>query len=155
LNAEELLNRHQSLEQRLTSLRLTTVDVRGNGNCFYRAACHVLHGNDDFHAELRQELADYVIKSGSLLGGLVSSSSNKALFGMYAQALKTNGESVSEEAIFALANMCQREVRIYTAYINPLVYRPACGDVIGEPVSLAFYEPDRAVVPITNVSQLN
>lgn len=141
----------------MTSLRLTTVDVRGDGNCFYRAACHVLHGSDDFHAELRQELADYVIKSGSLLGGLVSSSRNRTTFGMYVQALKTDGESVGEEAIIALTNMCQREVRIYTAYIDPLVYRPACGDVIGEPVSLAFYEPGhyRAVVPIANDSQLN
>jgi hypothetical protein len=48
LNIEELLNRHQSLEQHLKTLKLTTVDVRGDGNCFYRAVCHILHGNDDF-----------------------------------------------------------------------------------------------------------
>jgi hypothetical protein len=128
---------------------MSTIDVQGDGNCFYRAVCHILHGNDNLHAELRQELADYVIKSGSLLGGLVSSSCNRELFAEYLQALRTDGESVGEEAIIALANMCQREVHIYTAYIDPLVYRPACGVVIGDPVSLAFYEPGhyRAVVP--------
>jgi hypothetical protein len=91
-----------------------------------------------FMLNCARELADYVIKSGSLLGGLVSSSRNRTTFGMYVQALKTDGGSVGEEAIIALTNMCQREVRIYTAYIDPLVHRPACGDVIGEPCLSPF-----------------
>jgi hypothetical protein len=135
-----------------------TVDVNGDGNCFYRAACYGLHGSDAFHAELRQELADYVVQQGSVLGGLVSAANNSLMFSKYVQALLTNGECVGEEAVVALANMCVREVRIYSAHVDPLVYMPVSGSVTGPPVSLAFFEPGhyRAVVPVVNnVSNLN
>jgi hypothetical protein len=58
----------------------------------------------------------------------------------------------------ALANMRVREIRIYSAHVNPLVYMPASGSVTGQPVSLAFFEPGhyRAVLPaVNNVNNLN
>jgi hypothetical protein len=60
---------------------------------------------------------------------------------MYVQSLKTDKEPVGEEAIIALSNMCQREVHVYTAHVEPLVYKPVSGIVKGEPVLLAFFEP--------------
>jgi hypothetical protein len=142
---EEVFSRHQALLQYLTNR-----NVIGDGNCFYRAACYSLHGSDACHTELRQELADYVLKQGSVLGGLVSATDNSVMFSKYVQALLTDGECVGEEAVVALANMCVREVHIYSAHVDTLVYLPASGSVTGPPVSLAFFEPGHyhAVVPV-------
>ncbi len=45
----------------LTSLKsLTTVDVKGDGNCLPCAACHDLHGAEEGHDELRCKVADWL-----------------------------------------------------------------------------------------------
>lgn len=122
-DARAISDRHLTLEQFFVSRNLTTVDVKGDGNCFYRAACFGLHGSDICHDDLRQHVADYVVQSGSLLRGLITTSSNKALFAMYVQLLKTDKEPVGEEAIIALTNMCQREVHVCTAHVKPLTFK--------------------------------
>jgi hypothetical protein len=150
-------DRHRALEQDLSSRGLTTIDVLGDGNCFYRAACYGLYGCDTWHADLRRRNAEYVMQAGSLLEGLVSAANNTELFSKYVEAMLTDGESVGEEAVVALTNVCKREVHIFTAHVGPIVYKPANDDVSGEPVSLAFFEPGhyRAVVPVNVTSHLN
>ena len=128
-----------------------SVDVLGDGNCFYRAACFGLYGNDARHAELREQLADFVLQSGSMLDGVISMSGNSNLYAKHIDSLITAGKSVGEEAIVALAHMREREVHVYTAYVEPLVYQPAGSDVKSEPVCLAFFEPGhyRAVTQLS------
>lgn len=139
--SHDVWERQQVLEQYLLSLKLTTVDVRGDGNCFYRAACYGLYGSESRHAELRQLVADYVLQSGSILNGLVTVSGNSDVFAKHIDALISDGQSVGEEAVMALANVCRREVHIYTAHVEPLVYKPSNGAISGAPVCLAFFEP--------------
>ncbi len=145
----EMANRHRNLEQRLQALQLTTVDVFGDGNCFYRAACFSLHGNDKHFATLRQDVADHIKRSGSILGGLVDTSPDDGQpFSDHVLSVSGNGVAVGEDAIVALANVCRREVHVYIAYADPLIYKPNDGIIVGNPVSLAFFEPGhyRAVV---------
>jgi hypothetical protein len=58
---------------------------------------------------------------GSLLKGLVSAANNTELFSKYVEAMLTDGESVGEEAVVALTNVCKREVNICTARVGPIV----------------------------------
>ena len=138
----EVLNRNSELENKLDALNLTTVDVLGDGNCFYRAACYKLHGNDAGYAELRRQVADYLKQTGNILGGVISVSPDDGkTFNEHIQTLLTDGQPVGEDAIIALANICDREVHIYLAYSEPLIYSATDGEKSGEPITLAFYEP--------------
>lgn len=137
---QEVSDHHRALKQYFKSRGLTTINVLGDGNCFYRAACYGLHGCGTWHADLHRRNAEYVMQAGSLLEGLVSAANNTELFSKYyVEAMLTDGESIGEEAVVALFNVCKREVHIYTAHVGPIVYKPINADVSGEPVSLAFF----------------
>ena len=50
-----------SLRNRLRNRGLDVVNVRGDGNCFFRAISHQVHGNAQRHDEIRQLAIQYII----------------------------------------------------------------------------------------------
>ena len=44
----------------LSKRGFTTVDVAGDGNSLYRAACYARHGSDNGHVALRQMVASLI-----------------------------------------------------------------------------------------------
>lgn len=48
------------LDIQLSSIGLTSVDVMGDGNRFYRAACIVLYGDNNRHVTLRHDVAAHM-----------------------------------------------------------------------------------------------
>jgi hypothetical protein len=140
------------LDIQLSSLGLTSVDVMGDGNCFFRAACLVLYGDDNRHVTLRHDVAAHIEREGAILGGVADVSPDDGeTFLMHVQSLYANGTPVGEDAILALANICHRIVVIHLADVAPQPYSPADGDIRGSSVNLAFYEPGhyRAVLPVS------
>lgn len=50
----------QRLNARLFSLGLSPVDVRGDGNCQFRAIAHQLFGDENFHEQVRMAAVSYI-----------------------------------------------------------------------------------------------
>ncbi|XP_055345289.1 uncharacterized protein LOC129593127 isoform X2 [Paramacrobiotus metropolitanus] len=48
------------LNEKLTEMRLKTVDVVGDGNCFYRAMSFALHGTEERHTEIRTKILEFM-----------------------------------------------------------------------------------------------
>ena len=68
-------------------------------------------------------MADYIKQIGNILGGVISvSPDNGKAFNEHIQTLLTDGQPAGENAIIAPANICHREVHIYIAYSEPLIY---------------------------------
>ena len=50
----------QILNQRLSNIQLTALEVGGGGNCFFRAVSHQLYGNPNYHAYIRCQGIQYM-----------------------------------------------------------------------------------------------
>ena len=129
---------------------LKSIDVAGDDNCLFRAAALPLEGSEIGHASLRQRVVNHIEASGNVLGGLatVSSDDGKS-FTKHIKCLRSDGCSVGEDAIMALALVCNRDVIVFTADVEPLTYSPPNSLSKVAPLILAFYEPghNRAVLP--------
>jgi OTU domain-containing protein 5 len=130
------------LDAQLTSLGFITQDVDGDGNCLFRAVSYAISGSESGHKSLRASAASFIESSGSILGGLLHTSpDDNSSFTAHLANLRSLGNSVGEDAIIALAEVTQREIHVYAAYVNPLIYRPTNLKCDQEPVRIAFYEP--------------
>jgi OTU-like cysteine protease len=132
------------------------VDVDADGNCFYRAVALLVTGSQSSHTSVRQQVADLIESRGSILQGLVNT--NNVEFKNYILALRTPGnfDHVEEDTIMAAAEIYSREVYVYTALAEPLIYSPNNNSIQHQPRRLAFYEPAhyKALVPATSSSNL-
>jgi hypothetical protein len=87
-------------------------------------------------------VANHIKHSGSILGGLLQVSPDDGhRFSEHVQSQSADGVAVGEDAIVALANVCRREVHVYMAYADTLIYRPTDGIITNNPVSIVFFEP--------------
>jgi hypothetical protein len=114
---------------------------------------YAVDGCDTGHAVLRQQVASHIEASGVLLSGLLDTSPDDGkTFRDHIAALRNNGVEAGQDAILAISEVCQREVHVYMAYMQPEKYCPSNGVVSGEPIRIAFYEPGhyRAVVSAGN-----
>ena len=142
--------RNSALCVQLEGQGLVTVDVAGDGNCFFRAASYAIHGNDTSYQILRQQVASHIEQSGVMLGGWTNVSPDDGKnFKQHIQLLRTDREAVGEDAVKALSELFHRDVIVYIANALPLVYSPNGGRRSGDgPIRLAFFEPGhyRAVI---------
>ena len=90
----------------LSERGLTTVDVAGNGNCLYRAACYARHGSDNGQVALRQMLASHIEQSSGILGGIINVSPDDGkTFAEHVNSLRNDGVSTGKDAIVAIADL--------------------------------------------------
>lgn len=68
---KEIARRTKDLEKQLAADGFQAVDVAGDGNCFFRAACLLLDNNELGHLKLRERVASYVERLGHFLDGVV------------------------------------------------------------------------------------
>ena len=151
------------MNQRLQARELKVQDVRGDGNCMFRAVSLQLQGPLSDHNALRNSVASDMESSHSFLGGLldVSPDDNKTRMA-HTENFRKDGVSVSEDAIMALSEVTHRTIYVHTAFMdNPLEYKPIHRSKCdGEPINIAFFESGhyKAVfktVPLNDCSPLN
>lgn len=54
------------LAERLAFMNLTTVVMKGDGNCQFRALSHQMYGTQDYHLDLRREACDQILSQREL-----------------------------------------------------------------------------------------
>lgn len=145
------MHRNAQLSKSIAKLGLLSVNVQGDGNCYFRSLSVCLHGHEQNHASLRQEIAKFINNYSSIIFADISSSANKAIFRQLAADTSTDGKWPGEDVIKATAYCLQREVHIYTASVSsPFVYKPEPPPSTTEPLRLGFYEPGhyRAIIKL-------
>ena len=142
---------------------LMSVNVTGDGNCFYRALSFILHGNEDHHTELRRSIADHLTRNYKCIfnvSNIVTHADNISIE-QHIQCMRLDGVWAGEEAILAAADFLKRELHIFkyvtSSVISPTVYTPASGSCLGSPLRIAFLEPGHfhAVFDDTNSNKSN
>ncbi len=145
--------RNAELEEQLQSKHLRSIDVAGDGNCFFRAVSMNLFGSEDHHSNLRQSVTSYMVRNISSPSSIDDMASCK----QRAQCISQDGVWIGEDTIPITASYLQRDIHVYiaTKRASPLVY--SSGSSALPPVLLAFFEPGhyRAVATDNTTSHLN
>ena len=133
--------RVRNLNAQLLHNHLTTTDVIGDGNCFFRALSVCLYGHENEHTTLRSSVANHL--RATIVN--VSSPDSDALLRAVADVAR-DGSWVGEDVIAATAEYLQRIIHVYFAAssASPRIYSPLhqssqCST--SSPLLVAFYEP--------------
>ena len=98
-----------NLLKQLRERNLKLVNVRGDGNCFFRAIAHQMYGGESQHQKVREEAVQEVIKNSNRHRNFVAGSFDK-----YVSNLSTDREWADNAAIQATSNA----FRISTEILN-------------------------------------
>lgn len=116
----------------------------------FQAAVLLLKGSEIGHSSLRQRVANHIEASGNVLGRLATISPDDGkLFTEHIKCLRTDGYSVSEDAIMALASVCNRDVILFIADVELLIYCPPNSLCKVASLFLAFYKPGHHQVVVS------
>jgi hypothetical protein len=136
------VEQNNSVDANLDKNCLKAVDVRGDGNCLFRAVCYSLQGTEAGHEQLRNQTVDWLEGQGQLLGGVDVSPDDGYDLTKHVQSVRTLCTPVGEDALVVIANVCKRQLAVHIARSDPVVYSPDdCDSVQGTPISVAFYAP--------------
>ena len=119
--------RNAAVRAMLRDMRLMSVNVTGDGSCFYRALSLILHGNEDHHTELRRPIADHLTRNYDCIFN-VSNNVTQAgnfLIEQHIQRMRLDGVWAGEEAILAAADFLQRELHVFK-YVTSAVASLRC-----------------------------
>ena len=155
-----MLRKHAVLNNQLHTSGLQAIDVKGDGNCLFRAVSYLLTGSEDaIHAKLRASVAAFVESLGVVLGGVLDVSAKT--LAEHVGVMCTTGVCVGEDAVLIIPDVIQRDITVYIAFVEPLLYRPSSGLAIGPQLQIAFNkglgsDPGhyRAIVPLSLCEQL-
>ena len=146
LDAATIYQRNEVLDKKLNDDHLTTVDVVGDGNCFYRSISYGLHRNQLSHSELRQNIAQHLLTNyAKIFKTTVDCKDDYDVISKCVNDMKTDCVWAGEESIIAAADFLCREIRVYkfstSLHKIPIVYSP-CSDLNFSPaLRIAYYEP--------------
>ena len=126
----------------MKSIDLISVDIAGDGNCYFRSLPVCLYGSQDHHLQLRNDIIQYMMNSTGEAG---SKQIRRQL-----ENMKKPGEWVGEAVVQATACYLKRAVHVFAAVGNSLlIYEPGegCAEFTalrggtGDPLRVAFMEP--------------
>ncbi len=126
-------------------MKLRTVSIIGDGNCFFRSISMCIYGDQSQHKELRNNVANHVLASGKEIFTHVKDiilgdeSIRKS-----ADAIRVDCSWVGEDAILATADYLKRNISIFlsSTIVSPITYYPSSCTSVRPPVRVAFYEPE-------------
>ena len=129
-----LFSRECSLERHLQSKQLYTVNVAGDGNCFFRAISVALYDRQKEHSAFRTSVSERVF-----------SKATTDVQKQFAMNILKDGTWVCGNRISTTASYLQRQMQVYFAsdVSSPLVYKSSFSRNLPKlvPVHMAFYEP--------------
>ena len=96
-----------NLQKQLRERNLKLVNVRGDGNCFFRPIAHQLYGDESQHQKVREEAVQEVIKNSNRYRNFVAGSFDK-----YVSNLSTDREWADNAAIQANSNAFHISIEI-------------------------------------------
>ena len=130
--------RNTNIDDQLRKKNLHSINVRGDGNCFFRAISVFLYSNENHHADLRRAVAESIMLSSSHDS---ISTEDATACRLRAEYIRQDGNWVGEDIIPVAAEYLKRDIHVFVAFANisPLVYSSSSS--VLPPVVLAFYEP--------------
>ena len=140
LTTGEINRRVTMLNDKLRKEGLCAIDMAPDGNCFYRALSYATSGNQSDHIRVRHRIADLINERGNIMSGLVGSDIKG--FQKYVSSLHTPGDYlyIGEDTAIAAVVIFKREIHVYSAMLNTLIYHPQC-NAVDQPIKIAFFEP--------------
>ncbi len=153
LDEATVLRRNSSLNKQLSDMQLRSVNVEGDGNCFFRALSLCMVGHQENHLTLRQQAARYIASCVAS-----SSSVDHVALRKHAADVMQGGTWVGEDVIMAMTECLQRQIHVFM-YVDsngtsPAIYSPSSNATKLAPLRIAFYEPGhyQSVIDLNNLN---
>ena len=156
LSPSTVCERNALVAKRIAGSGMRPVDVKGDGNCFFRSVSVSLTGLESDHSRLRKKIIQYMIDDSGVVN---STSASAAKAHLLLENLMRDGVWVGEDVIRATSSCLGRDVRVYSAMgqNSALVYPPACGAAVASaaPIQVAFYEPGHYMAVMSALTSPN
>ena len=139
-----IILRNLALTAQLDAKQLESINIFGDGNCFFRALSLGLYSDQSAHIQLRSSIAQHLVKYGSIVFASVGfASSDLASITKAAASIRQPNTWAGEDIVLVVADFLQRDIYVYIdcESISPLVYSPTFYRPTGPQILLAFYEP--------------
>ncbi len=152
----EIKLRNKSLDNELLSQGLRSINVIGDGNCFFRAISLNLYNNEDEHQRIRKSVVQYLKNATNVVPGITVDLSDKVVL-QHLKEMEMDGSWAGDDFILPTAAFLQRVIHIYIYNTNnnsdPLIYSPPAVSN-AKPIRLAFYLPGhyKAVSPLADLN---
>ena len=114
LDPVEIQSRNEALLVQLLNKQLSTTNVEGDENCFFRVLSVSLHGHQHCHAALQETVARHVDEQTNLS----ASSDDVTALHQLATYIRRDSPWASEDMISAAANALIRLIHVYFAVSN-------------------------------------
>ena len=116
--------RNLRVDKQLLANNLLSVEVEGDGNCFYCALSYSLYGQQSNHLQLRKSIAQHLLNNHEKIFSVKTNSEfPKKSFG----SMQADGTWTGEESIITAADFLQRDILVYkygtTAVPSPIYYK--------------------------------
>jgi len=90
-----------------------TVQITGDGNCFFRAISYVVSGSEEFFPSLRRTLISHMMRNQALFKPLVEFTPTIAHH-VREKKMDRNGSWATETEIFTMAHLLKTDIYTYT-----------------------------------------
>lgn len=100
-------------ELRKESMAVT--DIKGDGNCLFRAMSHQLYGDEEYHAQIRALCMQYIRQEQAFFQDYITEDIEQ-----YAERKERDGIWGDDVEIQALSEIYCRPIEIYATSAKPL-----------------------------------
>jgi OTU domain-containing protein 3 len=97
------------LDNQLRSLGLYAANTLGDGNCLFRALSDQLYGSPSKHAQLRQDICDFIVKHKSRYEPFVE---DERGLDVHIRCMRENGTYGGHLELSSFAHMVKRNVKV-------------------------------------------
>ena len=156
-----ILERNAIVDKRKTKDELVTLDVKGDGNCFFRALAVCLTGTENDHSRLQANIIQYMAADNNESVVNAGNTADANHVREHIIGIGRDSVWVRDEVAPAATSYIGRNIYIYFAIGKswPRIYLSLDGETVSStlPVKLAFYEPGyyKAMLHSQAVQHLN
>ncbi|KAF8624060.1 hypothetical protein AX15_006074 [Amanita polypyramis BW_CC] len=115
----------QALNQQLATLGLYAVQTLGDGNCLFRALSDQYHGTDIKHAQVRQEVCDWIAMHKSRYAPFVD---DERGIEIHLRCMRENGTYGGHMELSAFAHLTRRNIKVVQPGLVYVIEWNAGGD---------------------------
>ena len=155
IDSTTIQKRNLYVDKQLFDNKLLSVEVEGDGNCFYRTLSYSVYGQQSNHLQLRKFIAQHLLSYHEQIFVMKTNSefSKKCIGSMQADGTWSEEESIVTAADFLLRDILMHKFGT-TAAASPIHYTSSMCVSSSSPLLVAFYEPGhyRSVVTDTEVT---
>ncbi|KAF8723218.1 hypothetical protein AX14_009394 [Amanita brunnescens Koide BX004] len=115
----------QALNQQLTALGLYAVQTLGDGNCLFRALSDQYYGSDSKHAQVRQDICDWIATHHSRYAPFVD---DERGIDTHLRCMRQHGTYGGHMELSAFAHFTQRNIKVIQPGLVYVIEWNAGGD---------------------------